>query len=116
MDTEVLKDAEYVKRPSFLLASLTSTTFKMLSLSNVFVATVTLLHFTNAAVVPRAAHPELNGMTVFGYQGWYPILYPNGTGTNFKWFDPQNVTPGPPTAGQRGKFSSHNLRVSQLII
>ncbi|CZT42509.1 uncharacterized protein RSE6_02425 [Rhynchosporium secalis] len=47
--------------------------------------------------VPRqVSHPELKGMTVFGYQGWYPIRYANNTGTNFKWFSPPDVTPGPP--------------------
>jgi len=50
----------------------------------------------SAAVVPRDGRPQLNGMTVFGYQGWYPIRYANGTGTNFKWFSPPDVTPGPP--------------------
>lgn len=63
-----------------------------------------LVSITKGAVVPRVSHPELNGMTVFGYQGWYPIRFPNGTGTNFKWFDPQDVTPGPPSDGQRGEF------------
>ncbi len=72
---------------------------KLLSLGFIIISaainTVTAADFSR-----QVTHPELNGMTVFGYQGWYPIRFSNGTGTNFKWFSPPDVTPGPPNYPQ----------------
>ncbi|KAB8349713.1 hypothetical protein FH972_023728 [Carpinus fangiana] len=51
------------------------------------------LSAVSSVVSADVNHATLEGMTVWGYQGWY-------TG-NWKWFSPAEVIAGPPTGDQR---------------
>ncbi|KAF2172726.1 hypothetical protein M409DRAFT_16687 [Zasmidium cellare ATCC 36951] len=68
-----------------------------------FTATLSpLLALSSATLSAAYDHAQLNGMTVFGYQAWYPTWDPNHQpqdqvhSNDFKWFNPAQGTPGPP--------------------